>query len=71
MAGVREEFDYVLVDSSPAGMVSDPAILATQVDGVLLVLDARKTRKKDIQRTVRKLRSARATILGTVMDNLK
>lgn len=70
-AGVREEFDYVLVDSSPAGMVPDPAILATQGAGILLVLNARKTRKKEIRRTVRKLAAARVTILGTVMDNLK
>lgn len=34
---VRQEFDYVLIDTPPMGLVSDPAILATRADGVLLV----------------------------------
>jgi capsular exopolysaccharide synthesis family protein len=68
---VREEFDYVLVDSSPAGLVSDPAVLAAQGDGVLLVLNAQKTRKEDVRRTVRNLTAVGATVLGTVMDNVK
>jgi Mrp family chromosome partitioning ATPase len=42
---VKEEFDYVLVDTSPIGIVSDPIILASQGDGVLLVLDGQNTRK--------------------------
>jgi capsular exopolysaccharide synthesis family protein len=71
LADVREEFDYVLVDSSPAGLVSDSAILATQGDGVLLVLDGRKTRKANVRRTVRNLTAVGATILGTVMNNVK
>ena len=40
LARAREEFDYVLIDAPPVGPVTDPAILATQGDGVLLVLDA-------------------------------
>jgi receptor protein-tyrosine kinase len=71
LADTREEFDYVLVDSSPAGLVSDPAILATQGDGVLLVVDAQKTRKSDVRRAVRNLTAVGAPILGTVMNNVK
>lgn len=71
LADVRQEFDYVLVDSPPLGLVSDAGIIATQVDGVLLTLDARQTRKEIAQRAVHSLRTAGANILGTVINNVK
>jgi capsular exopolysaccharide synthesis family protein len=70
LASVRAEFDYVLVDSSPTGMVSDPIVLATQVDGVLLTLDARKTRRGDVRRAMRALTTVGADVLGTVMNRV-
>jgi hypothetical protein len=40
--------------TSPTGLVSAPAILATQGDGVLLALDARKTRRGSARRSIRR-----------------
>jgi capsular exopolysaccharide synthesis family protein len=68
--GVRNEFDYVLIDASPVGLVSDPAILATQGDAVLLVLDAETTRKGALRESVRSLQAVGANILGIVMNNV-
>lgn len=64
----REMFDYVLIDAPPVEVVSDPVILATQADGVLLVLDAQNTRKRTLRRSVRSLRTVGAKVLGTVMN---
>ena len=71
LASVREEFDYVLLDASPIGIVSDPAILATQGDGVLLIVDAQQTRKGAVRQAVRSLKAVDARVLGTVMNNVK
>ena len=71
LARVREEFDYIVLDAPPAGLVSDPAILATQGDGVLLVLDAQKTRKGSVRQSMRILRNVGANVLGVVMNNVK
>jgi receptor protein-tyrosine kinase len=71
LAGVRAEFDYVLVDAPPVGLVSDPAILATQGDGVLLVLDAQNTSKGSVRQAMRSLETVGARVLGTVMNNVK
>lgn len=68
-AKVREEFDYVLVDSPPTGLIADPLILATQSDGVLLILDAKKTSKHELQRVMRDLEVVGAKVLGTVLNN--
>lgn len=68
---VRREFDYVLIDAPPVELVSDSAILATQSDGVLFVVDAQKTRKRAVRQSMRSLGAVGATVLGTVMNNAK
>jgi receptor protein-tyrosine kinase len=67
----RQEFDYVLIDTPPTELVSDPAIIAVQGDGVLLVLDAQNTRRRSVQQSVRSLRTVGASVLGTVLNNVK
>ena len=68
---VRGEFDYVLMDSSPTRLASDPLILASQVDGVLLVFDAQNTRKGAVRQSIRSLEAVGANVLGTVMNDIK
>lgn len=70
IANAREEFDYVLIDSSPISFVSDPIILSVHGDGVLLALD-KKTRKEDLRHAMRSLSGVGANVLGTVMNNAK
>jgi capsular exopolysaccharide synthesis family protein len=41
----RRYFDYVLLDASPIQLVSDPAIISTQGDSVVLVFDTQHTRR--------------------------
>jgi receptor protein-tyrosine kinase len=71
LAAMRQEFDYVLVDAPPVGLVSDPAILATQGDGVLLVLDAQNTRRASVRQALHSLEAVGANVLGTVMNNFR
>lgn len=71
LARARHDFDYVLIDSPPIQLVSDPAIIGTQGDGVLLVLDAQNTRKAVVRQSIRSLRTVGAPILGTIMNNVE
>jgi capsular exopolysaccharide synthesis family protein len=71
LTSIREEFDYILIDTPPVGRVTDPAILATQGDGVILVVNAQNTHKDDVRRSVRSLQAVGAHVLGTVMNNVK
>jgi capsular exopolysaccharide synthesis family protein len=67
---VRQEFDYVLMDSAPVQLVADPAILASQSDGVLLILDAQNSRKRAVRQSMRALEVVRAKVIGTVINKL-
>ena len=46
LAEARERYDYVLLDTPPLVPVYDAAVLARQVDGVILVVAADKTPRK-------------------------
>ena len=71
LAGARKEFDCVLLDSPPAGLFSDPAILAAQADGVLLVVDrARQAPNEPVRRAVHSLKAGGGKVLGMVTSNV-
>lgn len=67
----RQGFDYVLLDSPPTQLVSDPLILAAQGDGVLLVIDLQNTRRGSVRHSMRSLEAVGANLLGTVMNNVE
>jgi capsular exopolysaccharide synthesis family protein len=71
LTAVREEFDYVLIDSSPVGLVSDTAVLSAQADGVLLVLDAQRTSKTAFRQATRSLENVGVDVLGTIMQGVR
>lgn len=70
LAKLKEQFDQIIIDSPPL-FLADPSILATKVDGCLLVLQADKTKVTQIHQGIEQLRNVQATILGTVLNKTK
>src|SRR5229473_2336851 len=64
------KFDRVILDSPPLAAVADAAILATQVDGVVLVVKARHTPRDIAIRGIRSLRDVNAKIYGAILNNV-
>src|SRR5215217_9206614 len=64
----RQLFDYVLIDSPPTELVSDPMIIATQADAVMLVLNSEETSKISMNRAVHDLEAVGANVVGTVIN---
>jgi capsular exopolysaccharide synthesis family protein len=69
LAGLAATTDMVLVDAPPIVSVSDAAVLASKVDGVILVVSAGKTRREMAQRAKSLLEKVNAHILGVVLTN--
>ncbi len=67
---IAAAFDLVIVDSPPVGVVADAAIMATHVDGTLLVVKAGRTSRDLARRAVRQLRDVKANVLGAVLNDL-
>jgi polysaccharide biosynthesis transport protein len=64
-------FDHIIIDSPPALPVSDPVVLSTLVDGVVLVASGSKTPKQQVKAAVARLRHAHAKIFGIVLNRIK
>lgn len=71
LARVRQEFDYVLLDTPPVCAVSDPAIVAKQGDGVLLVMDFQNTSKRPLRQALDILDGVGANVIGTVTNKVR
>ncbi len=65
-----EENDVLILDSPPILAVTDASVLATQVDGVLLVTDIGRTRRALAVRARDTLGNVGANILGVVVNRL-
>jgi non-specific protein-tyrosine kinase len=70
LAALQTQADIVVVDSPPATVLSDAAILSTQVDGVLLVLVSGQTRRELAQRAVDALKHVNARLVGVVLNRM-
>jgi capsular exopolysaccharide synthesis family protein len=68
LASACERFDYVLIDAPPLVGVSDSMLLATMVDGVVLVTDQQRTQRAQVKAAHTRLVYARAKVLGTVLN---
>lgn len=67
---LSRRFDKVILDSPPVGAVADAVVLATQVDGVVVVLKAGLTNADVALRTVRTLRDVKANIYGGILNDV-
>jgi non-specific protein-tyrosine kinase len=66
---LRAEADIVLFDTPPVVAVTDAAVLATKVDGVLLVFQAGRTSRERARRARQILEKVKANIVGVVLNN--
>jgi Mrp family chromosome partitioning ATPase len=65
---LREMVDLVIIDSPPVQAVADPLVLAARVDGVVLVVDAGKTARETLRRTVDALGRVGVHLVGVVLN---
>jgi capsular exopolysaccharide synthesis family protein len=71
IASLAEVADQVIFDTPPVLAVTDAALLATRVDGVLLIISAGKTRREYARNAVQRLEQVDARLVGTVLTNVQ
>jgi capsular exopolysaccharide synthesis family protein len=69
IARLTERADVVLFDAPPVVAVTDAALLATKLDGLLLVLRAGATRRDFAERAKELLERINVRIVGVVLTN--
>src|SRR5678809_766052 len=66
----KAHFDVVLLDSPPLLAVTDAAVIATMVDGVILVIRTERTKRDAVRRALGHVRSVRGRLLGAVLNDV-
>ncbi|MGV0618021.1 polysaccharide biosynthesis tyrosine autokinase [Mycolicibacterium elephantis] len=66
LADLRNQFDYVILDSSPLLAVTDGAILSANADGVLIMTRFGQTKHEHLAHAVGMLKDVDAPLLGAV-----
>lgn len=67
---LAEEFDVVLIDSTPVLPVTDALVVSRFVDATLVVVDSRSTARKAVGRTLQMLGQVNAPVLGVVLNGI-
>lgn len=68
---LNEESDVILFDTPPVLSVTDSAVLATQTEGTLFVVQVGETRRDTLIQAVNRIRSANAQVLGVLLNRIK
>lgn len=71
LAEVQKDAELVILDSPPVLAVTDAAVLASKVDGVILLLEAKRTSHKAAHQACETIQSVGATILGAALTKVK
>jgi polysaccharide biosynthesis transport protein len=67
---LADRYDHILIDSPPLIHVTDPVILSSLVDGVILVVHGGKSTRAVAQRARQELASVGAKVFGVVLNNV-
>jgi non-specific protein-tyrosine kinase len=67
---LSELFDYVIIDGPPVLAVTDPVVLSTRSDSVLLVSSAGQTRRTQLRLAIEQLREVNANMIGVVLNRV-
>ena len=65
---LHKYFDYIIVDTAPIGVVIDAAIIVQKCDASILVTEAGRTKRRDIQKAKVQLEQTGVPFLGVILN---
>jgi len=68
---LRKDYDRIIFDTPPVSAVTDAAVLAPRVDGVILVIRSGVTPRQLVENALTKLRAVNAHIYGAVLNGVE
>jgi Mrp family chromosome partitioning ATPase len=68
---VEKQYDYIIFDTPPVGVVLDAIPVIAQSDGVVLVVKHNSTMYPELKKTIETLKYSKAKILGIIMNDIE
>lgn len=70
LQGLREKYDYVLIDTPPIASMIDAAIVAKQCDGAILVIESETVSRRVALKAKEQLEMSGCRLLGAVLNKV-
>lgn len=70
LSALEQYYDYIIVDTPPIGAVIDATIVAKNCDGIILVIEADRTKRKEIIKAKEQLENSGSKFLGVVLNKI-
>lgn len=67
---LRNEYDYIIIDTPPTLLVTDSLIISEAVDTTLFVINQRNTKKSDVKEAIQLLKESNANLSGIILSNV-
>jgi Mrp family chromosome partitioning ATPase len=61
-------YDMILIDTTPALLTADPAIISRVVDGVVMVIKPAKNRRRQVMRVVERFTMLKLPMMGLIVN---
>lgn len=71
LATLGSQADYLIIDTPPVLPVTDTCVLASKVDGIIMVIGAGSVRPEEAQRAREALVRVNGSILGVIVNRVK
>ncbi len=68
LARLQGQFDFIVIDGPPVNSYADASVVATKVDGVILVVEADSTPVGEVEAAKRQIEKVGGRILGVVLN---
>lgn len=68
---LSREYDWIIIDSPPIGVVSDALILSNNCDGVVLVVEEGASNYRQVSKAIEEIKYVNGNLLGVVLNKSK
>ena len=67
---LRPLYDYIIIDTPPATIVSDACVIASLADGTLMLVRQNEAEKDGVSKAVKQLQMANVKLLGFILNGV-
>lgn len=71
LAALKEQYDFIVLDCPPIGLVSDPLVIGKKADAMIYVIMHKGAKRDQIKHSIEKLRKADINVIGTILTKVK
>ena len=69
LENLKLNYDYIIIDTPPLGVVTDPLTIAPRTDGVVIIVKQKYTRHDDFEKALESIKLTNSRVLGVILNS--